>query len=85
MIELIKTHNINIFDGFLIKPLKSHSYMVKYDNVQMEYKFSIPIFIYEARVRFRIRIRIRVRVWVWQDAVIKKLLKIFLFIFSIYY
>ena len=83
MIELIKTHNINIFDGFLIKPLKYHSYIVKYDNVQIEYKFSIPIFIYEARVRFRIRIQ--VRVWVWRDAVIKKLLKIFLSIFSIYY
>ena len=60
MIELIETYNINIFDRFLIKPLKYHSYIVKYDNVQMEYKFSIPIFIYEARVRFRIRIRVRV-------------------------
>ena len=56
MIELIKTHNINIFLGFLIKRLKYHSYLVKYDNVQMEYKFSIPIFIYEARMRFRIQV-----------------------------
>ena len=56
MIELIKTHNINIFLGFLIKRLKYHSYLVKYDNVQMEYKFSIPIFIYEAQMCFRIQV-----------------------------
>ena len=59
MIVLIEIHNINIFDGFLIKLLKYHSYVVKYDNVQMEYKFSIPIFIYEARMRFRIRVRMQ--------------------------
>ena len=46
MIELIETHNINIFVGFLIKLLKYHSYLVKYDNVQMEYKFSKPIFMF---------------------------------------
>ena len=56
MIVLIEIHNINIFDGFLIKLLKYYSYLVKYDNVQMEYKFSIPIFIYEARVSFWIRV-----------------------------
>ena len=56
MIVLIEIHNINIFDGFLIKLLKYHSYLVKYDNVQMEYKFSMPIFIYEARVSFWIRV-----------------------------
>ena len=40
---------------------------------------------YEARVHFRTRVWVwvwmRVRVQVWQDLVIKKLLKIFLFIF----
>ena len=48
---------------------------------------------YEAQVRIRIRIRVRVRdlaiflksrVRVWRSAAIKKLSKIFLFIFSIY-
>ena len=37
---------------------------------------------YVARVRFGIRVRVRVRV---RDSAIKKLLKIFLFIFLIYY
>ena len=36
---------------------------------------------YVARVRFGIRVRVRVR----RDSAIKKLLKIFLFIFSIYF
>ena len=48
MIELIETYNINIFDRFLIKPLKYPSYLVKYDCVHMEYKFSIPIFMFHS-------------------------------------
>ena len=40
---------------------------------------------YEARVRFGTRVRVWVWVCVRQDSVIKKLLKIFLFIFSIYF
>ena len=39
----------------------------------------ISTIIYEARVRFRTRVRVQ-----W-DSMIKKLLKIFLFLFSIYF
>ena len=50
--------------------------LVAYDSI-------LFVLSYVARVRFGIRVRMRVRVR--QDSAIKKLLKIFLFIFSIYF
>ena len=54
---------------------------------------NVYVFGYEARVRFGTRVRVwaglgnffKSRVRVWRDSAIKKLLKIFLFIFSIYF
>ena len=43
--------------------------------------YKLSHIIYEARVHFETR----VQVWVRRDSAIKKLLKIFLFIFSIYF
>ena len=51
----------------------------------MNFENWIPI-IYELKLTYEARVRFgtRVRVWVRRDSAIKKLLKIFLFIFLIY-